>query len=89
MLQAATLREMLEKKLLTPRSRKKAVPWAIQEEERRACMLVGIAATTYRYKAHRSADGELRRRLGIALPGGAAFGRGPFARERIGSPGNR
>jgi putative transposase len=42
------------------------VTWAIQQKnysQRRACVLVGIAAKTYRYGSRRAEDSELRRRL--------------------------
>ena len=45
MLDAATLARDARKKLLTPRSRRKAVTWAIQQKgysQRRACGLVGM-----------------------------------------------
>lgn len=44
MLGAATLKEMLGKKLLTPRARRLAVSWAIKEKtysQRRSCGLGG------------------------------------------------
>ena len=47
MLDAATLREMLAK-ILTPRSRRQAVTWAIEQKgysQRRACGLVGPTAS--------------------------------------------
>src|SRR5579863_205946 len=54
------------KKLLTPRSRRQAVSWAIQERgytQRRACRLVGLEPKTYRYASTRPDDGALRQRL--------------------------
>ena len=48
-LDAATLKEMLAKKLLTPRVRRLAVRWAIREKsytQRRACRLVGLEPKT-------------------------------------------
>src|SRR5687767_4864916 len=51
------------KKLLTPRARRTAVDWAIQEKsysQRRACALVGMAAKTYRYAAQRADDSAIR-----------------------------
>src|SRR5579863_4895751 len=54
------------KKLLTPRARRLAVSWAIQDRsytQRRACRLVGLEPKTYRYTSKRPDDGALRRRL--------------------------
>ena len=48
------------KKLLTPRARRLAVSWAIQEKgytQRRACRLVGLEPKTYRYASKRPGDG--------------------------------
>ncbi|PHP64534.1 IS3 family transposase [Zhengella mangrovi] len=66
MMDVATLREMLGKKLLTPGSRRNAVSWAIEEKsysQRRACALVGMAPRVYRYTSTRPDDKELRQRL--------------------------
>lgn len=54
------------KKLLTPRSRRVAVGWAIAERrytQRRACRLVGLYPKTYRYVSRRPDDGASRARL--------------------------
>ncbi|HEX2680648.1 MAG TPA: IS3 family transposase [Candidatus Dormibacteraeota bacterium] len=66
MLDVATLREALGKKLLTPSSRRMVVTWAVDEKgysQRRACALIGIAPKTYRYVSSRSDDAPLRERL--------------------------
>ncbi|WP_091686925.1 IS3 family transposase [Methylocapsa palsarum] len=66
MLDVATLREALGKKLLTPGARRKVVSWAIEEKgysQRHACDLVGIAPKTYRYASSRPDDAALRERL--------------------------
>jgi transposase-like protein len=55
-----------DKKLLTPRLRKAAVSWAIQEKsysQRKACALVGLEPKTFRYISTRPDDGPIRRRL--------------------------
>ena len=66
MLDVATLRELLAKKLLTPRLRRKAVAWAMTEtshSQRRACALVGMDPKTYRYESRRPDDAGIRKRL--------------------------
>ncbi|WP_366658514.1 IS3 family transposase [Fodinicurvata sp. EGI_FJ10296] len=62
----ATLKELLGKKLLTPGARRNAVSWAIKEKsysQRRACGLVGLPPKTFRYRSKRPDDGGLRARL--------------------------
>lgn len=54
------------KKLLTPRSRRSAVTWAMDEKgcsQRRTCGRVGMDPRVYRYRAWRPEDAGLRRRL--------------------------
>src|SRR5262245_6482100 len=66
MMDVATLRAMLGKKLLTPGSGRNAVAWAIEEKnysQRRACRLVGVAPRVYRYRSRRPDDAGLRNRL--------------------------
>jgi putative transposase len=61
----ATLKEMLAKKLQTPAARRSAVRWAIEEREysqRRACSLIGLAPKVYRHRSRRGDDGVLRKR---------------------------
>ena len=52
--------------MLTPTARREAVG-VLQREgdrsERRACALAGMGRSSYRYRAHRPAEGELRERL--------------------------
>ena len=63
MLDVATLREAPRKKLLTPRSRRMVVTWAIDEKgysQRRACRLIGIEPKTYRYASSRGDDAAVR-----------------------------
>ncbi len=62
----ATLKEMLGKKLLTPGSGREAVNWAMNEKsysQRRACGLAGIDPRVYRRKSVRPDDENLRQRL--------------------------
>jgi putative transposase len=66
MMDVATLREMLGKKLLRPSSRRSAVTWAMTEKgysQRRACRLVGIDPRIHRYRSSRPDDAGLRTRL--------------------------
>ena len=66
MLDVATLRELLAKKLLTPRLPRKAAAWAMTEtshSQRRACALVGMDPKTYRYESRRPDDAGIRKRL--------------------------
>lgn len=66
MLDVATLREALGKKLLRPGSRRACVTWAMAEKtysQRRACGLIGLAPKTFRYASRRSDNLELRARL--------------------------
>ncbi|WGF90759.1 IS3 family transposase [Marinivivus vitaminiproducens] len=66
MLDVATLREALGKKLLRPGSRRAFVNWAMEEKsysQRRACGLIGLDPKTYRYASRRSDDAGLRARL--------------------------
>ncbi|MBN9348026.1 MAG: IS3 family transposase [Devosia sp.] len=66
MLDVATLREALGKKLLRPGSRRAFVSWAMQEKnysQRRACRLIGMDPKTYRYRSRRPDDLEVRARL--------------------------
>src|SRR3546814_7543965 len=54
------------KKLLTPRSRRSAVSWAIQHKgysQRRACRLIGLPPKTFRRVSRRSDDAATRERL--------------------------
>ncbi|MGQ0741106.1 MAG: IS3 family transposase [Alphaproteobacteria bacterium] len=65
-LDTATLKEMLGKKLLTPRARRTAVSWAIRDKgysQRHACQMIGMAPKAYRYTARRPDDAQLRQRL--------------------------
>jgi putative transposase len=66
MMDFATLREMLEKKLLRPSSRRSAVTWAMTEKgysQRCACRLVGIDPRIHRYQSNRLDDAGLRSQL--------------------------
>nr|WP_154667607.1 IS3 family transposase [Leisingera caerulea] len=66
MLDVATLKEMLGKKLLKPGSRRRAVDWAMKEKsysQRRACALAGIDPRVYRRRPVRPEDKDLRHRL--------------------------
>ena len=77
MLDVSTLKEMLAKKLLTPGARRGAVSWAITEKgcsQRRACLLVGIAPKTYRYRSGRGADDDVRARLRVLASERRRFG---------------
>ncbi|MGE4148245.1 MAG: IS3 family transposase [Hyphomicrobiaceae bacterium] len=62
----ATLKELLGKKLLTPAARRAAVSWAIETKDygqHRACELIGIAPRVYCYRSRRPDDSALRNRL--------------------------
>ncbi|MFD1304194.1 IS3 family transposase [Methylobacterium marchantiae] len=66
MLDVATLREALGKKLLTPSARRTVVSWAIEEKgysQRRACGLIGLEPKTYRYASTCGDDAAVRVRL--------------------------
>ncbi|MBO9398116.1 IS3 family transposase [Shimia sp. R9_2] len=66
MMDVATLKEMLGKKLLRPGSRRNAVNWAMKTKghnQRRACALAGIDPRVYRRRSKRPADTELRTRM--------------------------
>src|SRR4030095_3760886 len=56
-----------DKKLLTPRLRRTAVSWAIQEKsysQRKACALVGLEPKTFRYLSTRPDVGPIWGPLG-------------------------
>lgn len=66
MLDVSTLARVARKKLLTPKARRSAVHWAIQEKHssrRRACVLVGMSPKTYRHVSIRPDDDAIRKRL--------------------------
>lgn len=65
-LDAATVKEMLGQKLLTPGARRVAVSCAINDKgytQRRACQLVGLDSKVYRYAPKKPDDEALRQRL--------------------------
>ena len=66
MMDVATPKEMLGKKLLGPGSKWNAVNWAMKTKgynQRRACALAGIDTRVYRRGSKRPADTELRTRM--------------------------